>query len=71
MSKYMLLEQHISRLGIGEFLFIGQGYELNEMQNVLYYLKTLETRKILQIVYQHVEQETGQGLVDLVKVQKC
>lgn len=58
----------LTRLGIGEFLFIGYGYDIKEMQNILYSLKNLETRQILQIVYQHTERETGNHLTDIIKI---
>lgn len=71
MNKMLRLEESITRLGGGEFLFIGYGYEIEEMQNILLFLKDLETKQILQIVYQHTERETGKHLTDIIKIQKC
>lgn len=71
MNKRVKLEERITRLGSGEFLFIGNDYELEEMQSILHFLKNLETKQILQIVYQHTEQETGKHLTDIIKIQKC
>ena len=71
MNKMLRLEESITELGVGEFLFIGSGYEIEEMQNILLFLKNLETKQILQIVYQHIEWETGKHLTDIIKIQKC
>lgn len=71
MNNIQKLEQSINRLGIGEFLFIGYGYGIDEMQNILHFLNNLESQQILQIVYQHKEQESGNNLIDIIKIQKC
>lgn len=71
MNNIQKLEQSINRLGIGEFLFIGYGYGIDEMQNIFHFLKKLESQQILQIVYQHKEQESGNNLTDIIKIQKC
>ncbi|WDZ52701.1 hypothetical protein LF296_07960 [Acinetobacter vivianii] len=71
MNKMLRLEDNITGLGVGEFLFIGYGYDIDEMQNILLFLKDLETKQILQIVYQHTERETGKHLTDIIKIQKC
>jgi len=71
MNKMLRLEENITELGVGEFLFIGYGYDIEEMQNILVFLKNLETKQILQIVYQHTERETGKHLTDIIKIQKC
>jgi len=71
MNNIQKLEQSITRLGIGEFLFIGYSYGIDEMQNILHFLKNLESQQILQIVYQHKEQESGNNLTDIIKIQKC
>lgn len=71
MNNIQKLEQSITRLSIGEFLFIGYGYGIDEMQNILHFLKNLESQQILQIVYQHKEQESGNNLTDIIKIQKC
>jgi len=71
MNKMLRLEECITQLGCGEFLFIGRGYDMEEMQHILRYLKNLETKQILQIVYQHTERETGKHLTDIIKIQKC
>ncbi len=71
MHKMLRLEENITELGVGEFLFIGYGYEIEEMQNILLFLKDLEMKQILQIVYQYTERETGKHLTDIIKIQKC
>ncbi|MFV5264607.1 hypothetical protein ACMUMS_13750 [Acinetobacter courvalinii] len=71
MNNIQKLEQSITRLGIGEFLFIRYGYGIDEMQNILHFLNNLESQQILQIVYQHKEQESGNNLTDIIKIQKC
>ena len=71
MNNIQKLEQSITRLCIGEFLFIGYSYGIDEMQNILHFLKNLESQQILQIVYQHKEQESGNNLTDIIKIQKC
>lgn len=71
MNNIQKLEQSITQLGIGEFLFIGYCYGIDEMQNILHFLKNLESQQILQIVYQHKEQESGNNLTDIIKIQKC
>ncbi|MDM1021658.1 hypothetical protein QSV37_15295 [Acinetobacter sp. VNK23] len=70
MLKIMKLEEKIIQLGIGEFLFVGRDFNINEMQSILHYLKNLETKRVLEIVYTHKESETGTYLIDLIKIQK-
>lgn len=70
MSNFEKLEEKINQLGIGEFLFIGHKFDLWEMQRILCYLKNLETKKVLRIMYLHENNETGENLVDLIKIQK-
>ncbi|MEE9901766.1 MAG: hypothetical protein PBU42_03820 [Acinetobacter haemolyticus] len=70
MINFEMLEEKINQLGIGEFLFIGRSFDLSEMPIVLRFLKNLETKKVLRITYLHTNNETGENLVDLIKIQK-
>lgn len=43
------LEENITELGAGEFLFIGYGYDIEEIQNILLFLKIWRRSKYYKL----------------------
>ncbi|KYQ84251.1 hypothetical protein AWW72_10135 [Acinetobacter sp. NRRL B-65365] len=70
MSKLVILEEEIKNLDSGKEMWIGNDFDLNEMQSVIHLIKVLQNNGEIRIVDEHSESITGNHLIDIVRIQK-
>lgn len=70
MSKLALLEEEIKNLDSGRMLWIGNDFDLNEMQSVMHLVKAIQNKGTIRIDIEHRESITGNRLVDMVRIVK-
>ncbi|RPE30867.1 hypothetical protein EC846_1568 [Acinetobacter sp. BIGb0102] len=70
MSKLAILEEEIKNLDSGKEMWIGNDFDLNEMQSVIHLIKILQNNGEIRIVDEHSESTTGDHLIDIVRIQK-
>lgn len=70
MVSYEKIQEDISGMRSGAIKWIGDDYELNDMQAVHHFLLSLEGEGIIDIIAVGHESYTGHRLVHKVKIEK-
>lgn len=70
MSKLQMLKNKINNLDSGQDLWIGNDFDLNEMQSVMHLIKGMMDNGEIGIKTEHRESKTGHRLIDIVRIVK-
>ncbi|QQN41027.1 hypothetical protein [Acinetobacter sp. CS-2] len=70
MVDYNKIQQEIENMKSGATKWIGNDFELNDMQGVHHFLISLEDEGIIDIIALGHESHTGHRLVHKIKIEK-